>query len=122
MSAIQPTPLSSLDKPCSNSRMPSPRRRISLPRSSYAEEDMVVSLVEVGRGDMIRTWDPLLPKEMRYQAALRPDWTANSTMGPATGPIRRRRAGVSPEAATRAAGGCGDNMYRSARGHGPGQC
>src|SRR3954453_11635399 len=26
-----------------------------------------------GRGDWIRTSDPLLPKQMRYQAALRPD-------------------------------------------------
>ena len=28
---------------------------------------------EIGRGDWIRTSDPLLPKQMRYQAALRPD-------------------------------------------------
>ena len=27
----------------------------------------------IGRGDWIRTSDPLLPKQMRYQAALRPD-------------------------------------------------
>ena len=27
----------------------------------------------VGRGGVIRTPDPLLPKQMRYQAALRPD-------------------------------------------------
>ena len=27
----------------------------------------------IGRGDRIRTYDPLLPKQMRYQAALRPD-------------------------------------------------
>ncbi len=26
-----------------------------------------------GRGGVIRTRDPLLPKQMRYQAALRPD-------------------------------------------------
>jgi hypothetical protein len=26
-----------------------------------------------GRGDWIRTSDPLLPKQMRYQTALRPD-------------------------------------------------
>lgn len=26
-----------------------------------------------GRGDRIRTCDPLLPKQMRYQAALLPD-------------------------------------------------
>ena len=28
---------------------------------------------EIGRGGGIRTHDPLLPKQMRYQAALRPD-------------------------------------------------
>lgn len=28
-----------------------------------------------GRGDRIRTYDPLLPKQMRYQAALLPDWS-----------------------------------------------
>ena len=27
-----------------------------------------------GRGERIRTSDPLLPKQVRYQAALRPDW------------------------------------------------
>ncbi len=31
-------------------------------------------LAEVfGRGDRIRTYDPLFPKQMRYQAALRPE-------------------------------------------------
>lgn len=29
--------------------------------------------LSVGRGDMIRTRDPLLPKQMLYQAELRPD-------------------------------------------------
>ena len=29
--------------------------------------------LRVGRGGLIRTDDPLLPKQMRYQAALRPD-------------------------------------------------
>ena len=28
-----------------------------------------------GRGDRIRTYDPLVPNQMRYQAALRPDQT-----------------------------------------------
>ena len=28
---------------------------------------------EVGRGDWIRTSDPLRPRQVRYQAALRPD-------------------------------------------------
>ena len=27
-----------------------------------------------GRGDKIRTCDPLVPNQMRYQAALLPDW------------------------------------------------
>jgi hypothetical protein len=27
-----------------------------------------------GRGERIRTFDPLVPNQMRYQAALRPDW------------------------------------------------
>jgi hypothetical protein len=32
-----------------------------------------VSRFDLGRGGEIRTPDPLLPKQMRYQAALRPD-------------------------------------------------
>jgi hypothetical protein len=35
---------------------------------------MLLCLV-CGRDGGIRTRDPLLPKQMRYQAALRPDWT-----------------------------------------------
>ena len=27
-----------------------------------------------GRGERIRTFDPLVPNQMRYQAALHPDW------------------------------------------------
>ncbi len=36
---------------------------------------MPIRMVAVvnGRGDRIRTYDPLFPKQMRYQAALRPD-------------------------------------------------
>ena len=30
-------------------------------------------LVDIGRGEMIRTSDPLHPMQVRYQAALRPD-------------------------------------------------
>ena len=30
----------------------------------------------IGRGDRIRTYDPLRPRQVRYQAALRPDITA----------------------------------------------
>jgi hypothetical protein len=29
-----------------------------------------------GRGDWIRTSDPLRPRQVRYQAALRPDWNS----------------------------------------------
>ena len=29
--------------------------------------------VDIGRGDWIRTSDPLRPRQVRYQAALRPD-------------------------------------------------
>jgi hypothetical protein len=29
--------------------------------------------MEIGRGDRIRTYDPLVPNQMRYQTALRPD-------------------------------------------------
>ena len=30
-------------------------------------------LINNGRGERIRTFDPLVPNQMRYQAALRPD-------------------------------------------------
>ncbi len=36
---------------------------------------MPESKIDFGRGGVIRTPDPLLPKQMRYRAALRPDWT-----------------------------------------------
>ena len=32
-----------------------------------------LSVAFIGRGERIRTFDPLLPKQMRYQAAPRPD-------------------------------------------------
>jgi hypothetical protein len=32
-----------------------------------------------GRGERIRTFDPLHPMQVRYQAALRPDRTENYT-------------------------------------------
>ena len=39
----------------------------------------------VGRGDRIRTYDPLVPNQMRYQTALRPDTdilpAANTSLG-----------------------------------------
>jgi hypothetical protein len=30
-------------------------------------------VLSLGRGERIRTFDPLVPNQMRYQAALRPD-------------------------------------------------
>src|SRR5205809_4076751 len=41
----------------------------------------------VGRGEWIRTTDPLLPKQMRYQAALRPERAHSITSGPVIGVI-----------------------------------
>ena len=35
---------------------------------------------EIGRGDWIRTSDPLRPRQVRYQAALRPDLTEISIL------------------------------------------
>ena len=35
--------------------------------------DIAFNTLNVGRGGEIRTPDPLLPKQMRYQAALCPD-------------------------------------------------
>ena len=32
-----------------------------------------LTLMNYGRGERIRTFDPLVPNQMRYQAALRPD-------------------------------------------------
>ena len=34
-------------------------------------------LLKIGRGDRIRTYDPLVPNQMRYQTALRPDKEKN---------------------------------------------
>jgi hypothetical protein len=47
---------------------------------------------ESGRGDWIRTSDPLRPRQVRYQAALRPDSKIpNFTTVPAAPPVRVRR-------------------------------
>ena len=42
-------------------------------------EDARISFELIGRGGGIRTHDPLLPKQMRYQAALRPDDSSSVT-------------------------------------------
>src|ERR1041385_2378317 len=45
-----------------------------------------------GRGGPIRTGDLLLPKQVRYQAALRPGWSGRRIAHP----TRSRRAGHEP--------------------------
>tara|TARA_Y100001935_G_scaffold149309_1_gene123292 strand:+ start:2228 stop:2557 length:330 start_codon:yes stop_codon:yes gene_type:complete len=42
-------------------------------RSRRFTFNMLLLLRKIGRGGRIRTADPLLPKQMRYQTALRPD-------------------------------------------------
>ena len=50
-------------------------RRDSNPQQSAWKADALPIELrpQIGRADRIRTCDPLLPKQMRYQAALRPD-------------------------------------------------
>ena len=57
---------SDIDDHC---RAPSELTQTALPRQDDDEN-------ENGRGDRIRTYDPLVPNQMRYQTALRPDETA----------------------------------------------
>ncbi len=50
---------------------PETLKRASRPSSTC---DLYVTVrLEIGRGDWIRTSDPLLPKQVRYRATLRPD-------------------------------------------------
>jgi hypothetical protein len=51
-------------------------------------------MICIGRGGQIRTDDPLLPKQMRYQAALRPDFPyVIAPIGAAAAVLRERRPG-----------------------------
>ena len=52
-------------------RTPDPqlRRLLLYPTELRAE----IERKRYGRGERIRTFDPLVPNQMRYQAALRPD-------------------------------------------------
>jgi EAL domain-containing protein (putative c-di-GMP-specific phosphodiesterase class I) len=54
-------------------RTPDPqlRRLLLYPTELRAE---IERNLNDGRGERIRTFDPLVPNQMRYQAALRPDW------------------------------------------------
>ena len=45
-------------------------------KSSYVVTPVSPRNSESGRGDWIRTSDPLRPRQVRYQAALRPDSSA----------------------------------------------
>ncbi len=40
----------------------------------FYSKSLIYKLI-YGRGERIRTFDPLVPNQMRYQAALRPDWS-----------------------------------------------
>ena len=48
-----------------------------------------IYFINTGRGGGIRTHDPLLPKQMRYQAALRPEEARILQTGP--GEVNRRQ-------------------------------
>ena len=45
--------------------------------------------LKIGRGDWIRTSDPLRPRQVRYQAALRPDSMKTLILLPFRGPSYR---------------------------------
>ena len=42
--------------------------------------DIAFNTLNFGRGGEIRTPDPLVPNQMRYQAALRPEWVTNTVV------------------------------------------
>src|SRR4051794_21244924 len=75
---------------------------------------------EIGRGDWIRTSDPLLPKQMRYQAALRPDSRralarrSNANCGLLIAECEYKPlCGLSEESATTAAPFCGRSQINN---------
>ena len=51
-------------------------------------------LEKIGRDDWIRTSDPLLPKQMRYQAAPRPDGKNNGLKYKRNAANRQRRTAI----------------------------
>src|SRR5580698_10308310 len=64
-----------------------PRRAVSAPlRDCFPELCLGIN----GRGERIRTSDPLVPNQVRYQTALRPELAAMRT--PAKGAIRSAQA------------------------------
>ena len=42
-------------------------------KKAFKNHSLKAFVLSVGRGERIRTFDPLVPNQMRYQAALRPD-------------------------------------------------
>ena len=49
------------------------RTALKAPYLKYVKPGHQINYLKIGRGGEIRTPDPLLPKQMRYQAALHPD-------------------------------------------------
>lgn len=64
-------------------------------------------MAKIGRGDMIRTRDPLLPKQMLYQAELHPDDLHSEGVPCSSGQVKvssgliAARASVSADARSR---------------------
>ncbi len=82
---------------CSGAKMDNRRRTATEPRA--VRYPGVTPEEELGRGDWIRTSDPLRPRQVRYQAALRPDRCASILPHPARiephagqGPLRSAEA------------------------------
>ena len=42
-------------------------------KKAFKNRSLKAFVLSNGRGERIRTFDPLVPNQMRYQAALRPD-------------------------------------------------
>ena len=75
-------------------------RRDSNPQQSAWKADALPIELrpQIGRADRIRTCDPLLPKQMRYQAALRPDTGARH---PTSGLTSSQQCNDAPRAGQR---------------------
>ena len=51
-------------------------------KKAFKNRSLKAFIMSLGRGERIRTFDPLVPNQMRYQAALRPDsWYSNRMSG-----------------------------------------
>ena len=69
-------PSGAIQGECAPQKRKSPQSRVG-----FLDKLLSFLLLVIGRGERIRTSDPLLPKQMRYRTALRPeptivgDWT-----------------------------------------------